>query len=274
MEVTGSFIEMTSWIATGISKKKIAPIPTSYFSYNEGTFVNRTPKLVVVSAIYELTSGLSDLLQKIPYPTILFTERTLADKLALFRKGLEDITRVVVLPRSEWVSTTRLLPNFWSQQVKQDPEIQLGRTAEDLQLLFERKDFMLKAVEMNPFGSTDFLWVHPSEFASLPTIETLNSSPKIPIDRILVANPEPFRADDIASSYFRGKQRVENGILIGSKQCWIDFAKLYDTVMIQKLKVGGFIGDDAVMLHYMIIHKPNQFCLVKDSSLSKILTSN
>ena len=245
-------------------------MPTFIFSYNEGTFANRIPKFVVVSAIYELTPKLSESLSQIPLPVLLFTESSLADTLASYRQDMEDITRIVVLDRSEWVSTTKLLPNFWTQQVKQDPEIQLGRTLEDLQYMFERKDFMLKAVEMNPFGSTDFVWVHPSKLSLLPSIESLNPTPQIPTDRILVANPEPFTADDLASSYFRAKKRVDNDILIGSKQSWIEFAKLFDVVMIEKLKTGGFIGDNDVMLHYMIIHKPKQFSLTKTSSLANI----
>ena len=248
-------------------------MPTSYFSYNEGTFVNRTPRILLVSAIYELTPDLAETLQSIRWPILLFTESTLSDQLATYRQGFEDITRVVVLERKDWVSTTKMINGFWSQQVKQDPEIRLGRTAEDLQYMFERKDFMVKAVEMNPFGSTDFVWVYPTQLSSFAKIPSLTVNLPIPTDRILVANPEPFTADDIASSYFRGKQRVDNNILIGSKQCWIDFAKLYDVVMIEKLKTGGFIGDNAVMLHYMIIHKPNQFSLVKTSSLVNILSA-
>ncbi len=274
MELTGPSIEMTSWISTGIPKKKVAPIPTSIFSYNEGTFVNRTPKLLVVSAIYELTPNLSESLSQVPWPMLLFTDSSLADELASFRKGMEDITRIVVLERSEWISMTKFISAFWAQQVKQDPEIRLGRTVEELQYMFERKEFMVKAAQMNPFQSTDFVWVHPSQLSSLPAIETLNANPQLPTDRILVANPEPFTADDMASSYFRGKQRVDNGILIGSRQSWIDFSKLYDVIMIDKLKTGGFIGDNAVMLHYMIIHKPNQFCLLKVPSLIQVLSSN
>ena len=272
MELTDASIEMTSWIASSIPKKKVAPMPSSYFLQNEGTFAARTPKLMFVSAVYELTPGLTDALREMPWPTLIFTESKLADTIAAARDGMETLTRVVVLERNEWISTTKMVSGFWTQQVKQDPEIRLGRTAEDLQYMFERKEFMKKAVELNPFGSTDFVWVHPSHLSSVAKIDSLNPTPRIPVDRLLVANPDAFTADDIASSYFRGKQRVENGILIGPGRAWNDFHKLYDTVMVEKLKTGGFIGDDAVMLHYMIIHKPNQFSLVKTNSLTSILT--
>jgi hypothetical protein len=39
---------------------------------------------------------------------------------------------------------------------------------------------------------------------------------KIPTDRILIASTEPFTADDIASSYFRGKNRISKSLLAGS----------------------------------------------------------
>jgi hypothetical protein len=264
VDLAASYIEMTSWISTS-PKKKVAPAPTTLFSYNEGTFSERLANLTIVTAIYDsIPSNLSSL-RDLSQNLLVFTDSKLADRIASYRNGFENRTQVVVLERRDWVSVKRIIPAFWSQQVKQDPEIRLGRTVEDLQFMFERKDFMVKAVEMNPFQTTDFVWVDHAEMSSLVPIRFTGK--KIPVDRILVANPEPFTADDLASSFFRGKQRVENGMLIGSKKTWIEFAKLYDTVMSQKLKTSGFIGDNHLMLQYMIIHKPNQFCLVKEPSL-------
>lgn len=266
MDVATLYIEMTSWISAS-PKKKVAPAPapTSLFSYNEGTFAQRPVNLTVVTAIYDSIPSSLASLRDLSQNLLVFTESTLANQIASYREDFEERTRVVVLERKDWVAVKRILPSFWTQQVKQDPEIRLGRTAEELQLMFERKDFLTKAVEMNPFQSNDFVWVEPSELSSL--IPITFSGNKIPTDRILVANPEPFVADDMASSYFRGKQRVNNGILVGSKKAWVDFAKLYDTVMSQRLKTSGFIGDNHLMLHYMVIHKPNQFSLVKEPSL-------
>ena len=149
--------------------------------------------------------------------------------------------------------------------MKQDPELRLGRTAEQFQLGFEKKEFMIKAVNMNPFQSTDFVWIDPVFFENDGSIAfsfPFPAASRIPIDRIVVYNPEPFVADDIASSSFRGKRRVDNRILAASGTLWNEYAKLYTVVMGQKLRLGGFVGDDLLNLQYMIIHKPNLFCLV------------
>jgi hypothetical protein len=160
--------------------------------------------------------------------------------------------------------------------VKQDPELRLARTLEEFTFGFEKKEFMKKAVQMNPFQSTDFVWVDPSFIESssrpayTPAFPNVN---KIPTDRILIASPEPFTADDIASSYFRGKNRISKSLLAGSKQSWIELGKTIDTVISEKLKLSAFIGDDLLVLHYAVIHKPNQFSLVNESSLFPLLSS-
>lgn len=269
MDGTGLYIEMTSWISAS-PKKKVAPAPAPIFSYNEGTFSERSVSLTVVTAIYDsIPSNLSSL-RDLSQNLLVFTDSKLADRIASSRS--DERTRIVVLERKEWVSVRRFISAFWTQQVKQDPEIRLGRTVEDLQLMFERKEFLTKAVQMNPFQTTDFVWVNHSEISSLANIRFTGK--KIPVDRILVANPEPFTADDLASSFFRGKQRVNNEVLIGSKKAWVDFSNLFDTVMAQRLKTSGFIGDNNEMLHYMVIHKPNQFCLVKEPSLVAYFSTN
>lgn len=270
---------MTSWIKTSVPKKKVAPEPVSLFPSNQGTFVEKTEEATVVTAWYNLPSSvpfakqreqMQRFLTTVNCQICLFTEPSLANTVAEFRQGLEDRTRVIVLEPKEWVSTTKFIASLWTQQVKQDPEIRLGRTVEDFQFGYEKKEFMTKAVTMNPFQSTDFVWLNPSYLWTCDfTVErpAFPVAAKIPSDRIVVSNPEPFVADDLASSYFRGKNRVENNLLAGPASQWKEFSKLYDVVMSQKLKVSDFIGDDLLMLHYMCIHKPNQFCLVKQSSM-------
>ncbi len=270
---------MTSWITTSTTKKKVAPAPVSYFPYKEGTFTTKTKEATVVTAFYDIPSSssfekrkqsLQQFLQRVPCQILLFTEHGFADEIAVYRMGLEKRTRIVVLDPSEWVANTKYIPALWAQQVKQDPELRLARTAEEFKFGYEKKEFMMKATEMNPFGSDDFVWIDPDHLDLIPSTFPLANS--IPTDRILVANPEPFRADDIASSYFKGKNRITNTVLAGSKRSWIEYSKLYDLILAQKLKISAFIGDDLMILHYMIIHKPNQFSLVNEPSLISTLT--
>lgn len=247
--------------------------------------MKKTSAPTLVTAFYDIPSKLSleqrqekiqRFLKEYQGNVIVFTEHSFADDLALTRMGLEQKTRVVVLNPEEWVATTKFIPALWQQQVKQDPEIRLARTLEELKFGFEKKEFMKKAIQMDPFQSTDFLWIDPSFLESEKQINLTAEFPntkKIPIDRVLVANPESFTADDIASSYFRGKNRISNSLLAGSKQAWQDVCKTIDVVIAEKLKVSAFIGDDLVVLHYAVIHKPNQFSLVNESSLVSYLSS-
>lgn len=259
------FIEMTSWISNSVAKKKVVPEPVSYFPLGEGTFKEKTLEPTFVTAYYDIFPGnsvshLKAFCKNAPYQIVLFTD-------AKGRKFFDTSgTRVTVytVERKDWVANVKYISNFWNQQVKQDPEVRLGRTLEQLQFLYEKKEFLKFACKQNPFGSTDFVWVDPLSLSQishlLPEYQTADI---IPTDRILVQNPQPFKPDDIASSYFRGKKRVDNSILAGPKELWLTYAKLYDDVIEKKQKTSEFVGDDLIMLHHIILYKPELFCLVK-----------
>lgn len=253
---------MTSWLSKSSSiKKKVAPEPVSYFQYNEGTFREKMDQVTFVTALYDMDSQnvqIELLLQNPQYNCIVFTEKSYH-----FTLSVEENANVKVyfLERKDWVANTKFIPSLWSQQVMQDPEIRLGRSAEEFQLNYEKKEFLMKAIQQNPFGSTDFVWLDPQGF-SMQALLHFQVAKNIPVDRILVQSPQPFTADDIASSNFRGKQRVDNSILGASATLWKEYSKVYDVVMEQKLRTSGFIGDDLVMLHYVVIHKPNLFSFI------------
>ncbi len=267
---------MTSWISSSLPKKKVAPLPVSLFPPNQGTFESKTQQATIVTAWYDLPSSIPFVKQQekmeaffgnMDFPMCIFTEPQLADRIASYRSGYESLTRVIVVDPNDWVSRTKFLPSLWSQQVKQDPEVRMGRTAEEFQFGYEKKEFVMKSIKLNPFSSTDFVWMDPQSIYRADAVpgDLLFPRPsQIPVDRMLVVNPEPFTADDLASSYFRGKRRLDNSMIAGPATQWKEFDKLYDIVMTQKLKISAFVGDDLLMNHYMIIHKPNQFTLVND----------
>ena len=256
-------------------KTKVAPEPVTLFSYNEGTFTEKTNKATLVTTLYDIPSSaitlkqrkesLQFFLETVPKYTIVFTQAKFLDDIVKYDpSGLR--LRIVILERNQWIANTKYKPNLWTDQVKQDPEIRMSRTVEEFQFAYEKKEFMVKAAEMNPFGSTDFVWIDTLGKPSISSLFPLVN--RIPTDRILVSNPEPFTADDIASSSFRGKRRVDNMVIAGSRRSWEEYAKLYDIVLNQKLRFFSFVGDDLLLLNYVIIHKPKQFCLVKESLLS------
>ena len=260
-------------------KKRVAP--ETPFPYKEGTFVERTGKATLVTALYDIPSttitlkqrkeSLQFFLQTVPKYTVVFTQANFVDEILTMVNDPSGLRlRIVVLERNQWIANTKYKPNLWIDQVKQDPEIRLSRTAEEFQFGYEKKEFMVKAAEMNPFGSTDFVWIDTLGKLTLSSLFPLVKH--IPTDRILVSNPEPFTADDIASSSFRGKRRVDNMVIAGSKRSWEELAKLYDIVLTQKLRLFSFVGDDLLMLNYMILHKPKQFCLVKESLVTSLST--
>lgn len=260
----------------GVPKKvKVAPEPVSYFPYREGNFSVKTKEATVVSAFYDIPSdtpfqqrkeAFKLFLENCECQLVLFTSSDLADELAAARNGYEGRTSVVVLGTNEWVANTKFKPRLWQDQVKQNPDFRKSHVVEEFQYNYEKKEFVIKAIEMNPFESDDFVWVDPDSFLEKRLMAHFTLFPnadEIPTDRMLVLNLEPFRADDFAVSSLKGKPRVNTLVLAGSANAWKEYAKVYDVVMAQKTRVFAFVGDDVAILSSTILHKSNLFCLVK-----------
>lgn len=264
----------------GVPKRKVVPEPVSYFAYREGTFAKKTNEATIVTAFYDIDipseisfdrrkANFRVFLENCECQLVLFTSSDLAEELASYREGYEERTKVIVLDVNAWTSNTKFKPRLWEDQVKQNPDYRTSHLAEEFQYGYEKKEFVLKAIDINPFSSDDFVWVDPSLFIEKKLTHYFSSFPnpdEIPTDRILVLNLEPFKADDFAVSSLKGKPRVNNLVLAGSANAWKEFSKLYDLIFAQKLRVFAFVGDDIAILSSMILHKPNQFCLVKPVS--------
>lgn len=276
---------MTSWIKNTVPKKsKVAPEPISYFPYREGTFTVKLKDATVVTAFYDIPSdipfdqrkkALKEFLENCDCQLVLFTTSKLAEELAASREEFEERTRIIVLELEEWVANTKFKPRLWQDQVKQNPDFRKTRVVEEFQYNYEKKEFVVKAIEINPFASDDFVWVDPDIFLEKKLGSYFTSFPnadEIPTDRLVVLNLEPFRADDFAVSSLKGKPRVNTLVLAGSAGVWKEFAKLYDVIMAQKTRVFAFVGDDVAMLSSIILHKSNLFCLVKPVSVSTELS--
>jgi len=168
-------------------------------------------------------------------------------------------TKVIGLPFDELEAFQKYSKDFWIEQKTLDHEIY--HTYELYAIWYEKKEFVRKAIILNPFSTSKFVWCDAGicrDNTWIPIIKTFPASNKIPDNKFLVLRITDFEKHDD----FLKINCVGGGILAGSKECWIDFCDSYDK-MIQKYNdKKKFIGKDQSIIASMIKEEPDKFQLV------------
>ncbi len=268
---------MTSWTSFTRPNR----VPTFREGYYQdlplGTYAEKTIPATVVSAYYEMKSKypaaeyrtwIRNFLEKFPCYLVFFTEESLVPFIQECRAAHTDKTRIIVLPRAEWKATTAFPPTFWEQQAALDPERAI-HSPDLYRVWYEKKEFVRRAIELNPFGHTDFVWTDAGIFRDAALIEAIAPRypvvSRIPIDRILLFNSVPFTASDdiihqfpgnIVIRFPRDKPRIGGGCIAGSAATWKWWIDAYDETISRFQKGGLFIGkDQTIMASITLEHK-------------------
>lgn len=131
-----------------------------------GTFVKKELPTTVVSAYYEMPSKYPKenyrkwvrlFLESVDCWLVFFCEKDLVPFIEDCRKEYPEKTTIVILPREHWVANKAFPPTFWKDQHATDPEKNI-HSPELYKVWFEKKEFVKRAMEMNPYGHTDFVW--------------------------------------------------------------------------------------------------------------------
>ena len=271
---------MSSWNAAGPA----APPRLGYYQkLPAGTFKATKEPSTVVSAYYDMKSKYDParyrgwirlFLESTDCYMIFFTEATLAPFIEDCRKGKEDRTRVVILPREEWTANTAFPPGFWEKQHAIDVENNI-HSPELYKVWYEKKEFVKRAIALNPFGHSTYVWADAGIIRN-PEIRDLVAknfpvTERIPTDRILVFNRWPYVLADEKDVVFPGnirikppyaKPRVMAGILAGSKEAWSRWDSLYDNCMQRFIGAGLFVGKEQNIMGVVAIESKDAVSLL------------
>ena len=276
---------MTSWLNRNSST--IRP------GYNEitldGTFVQKDKPATVISAYYEMKSKytLNDyrewieiFLRDNKMYLIFFTESHLADFIRNCRKGYEDRTTIVILPRQEWVAN-RYEQKVWDALHAIDSEREI-HNPELYKVWFEKVEFVKRGIELNPYGHDDFLWVDAGicrKESLKKIIPNFPDASRIPIDRIMVLNVMPFTKSDneivnINGIEFLGgvvpKDRVAAGIICGRKEIWEKYYKAFYKTLGKYQSAGIFWGKEQNIMRTMVLENRALFSLLEIRPIIRI----
>ena len=278
---------MSSW--TSLQAGKRIPVLRSgyYQDVPEGVFVKKTLPATVVSAYYDCNTKkyskdkyrewLQNFLS-LPTYLVFFCEEALREFVLENRKGLEDKTTVIVVPREDWHMKSLGDEKFWKSQKGKDPDG--GLVSEEVYTLWlEKKEFVKRAIGLNPYNHTDFVWCDAGGFRNkefLPYFQSFPNANRIPVDRMLIGNVMPFTRSDekmVPISFntqrnieIRGgnfnRPRLAAGCIAGSKQSWEEFDLQFNTALRLYMEAGWFIGSEQNIIANCVIDNKNRWSLV------------
>lgn len=213
-------------------------------------------------------------------PLVFFTEPEAVQSIEqiLTEQGrAKELTQVVGLPFTELTAVTALDPALWSNATVIDPDGTEGGHGPALySLWYEKKEFVARAIQSNPFHSDFFVWCDagicrdttwPASLAP-----TFPLAEKIPRGRMLLLQIDPFEVDDWKEEgggggdirgHFGRRATVGGGILASDREGWERWSKAYDSMLKRYVAAGRFIGKDQNIMASCLLEDPTLGILVR-----------
>lgn len=191
---------------------------------------------------------------------VFYTEPGLVPR---FQKIFAGKAVVVGLPFSELKAFRKLPASVWKDACALDTE--QNHSAELYALWYEKKEFVMRTIETNPFHSSKFVWCDAGIGRFPQWIQNIQGFPdkmRIPLNRMMLLQVDPFQAADSICGAdgiygdFGTRSTVGGGILASDKNGWSAWNKAYDTVLLKYLGAGRFIGKDQNIMASVVLEYP------------------
>jgi hypothetical protein len=201
---------------------------------------------------------------------IFFTDPALVSQMEGLFAARPGPTKVIGVPFSELSAFQKLSPKLWLQTREDDPEKD-KHSAELYAIWYEKKEFVLRAIELNPFNSEHFVWCDAGICRYpewVPHIQAFPRREMIPADKMLVLRVGPFNeASHEKDAYgvrgdFKDCVSVGGGILATAAPTWKLWSKAYDAMLMRYYLAGRFVGKDQNIMASMILENPNLVVLI------------
>ena len=227
----------------------------------------------VITAYYPIRSKhpvdryiewIRDFWPNISCPLVFFTSPELVPFFGNMFEGRKS-TLVIGLPFAELAAVQKLDPQIWEQTAQLDHET--GHSPELYAIWYEKKEFVLRVAEKNPFGSDSFVWCDAGicRFKEwLPHLKEFPRRDMVPSGKMLVLRINPFEGvvEDGVPGRFEKMITVGGGILAGDASSWISWSKAYDEMLVKYVQAGRFIGKDQNIMASMILDRPDLVIMI------------
>lgn len=155
---------------------------------------------------------------------------------------------------------------LWLAAHARDPEAKI-HTPELYGLWYEKKEFVARAIQENPFGSEFFVWADAGigrTPAWIPMLQGFPAAETIPRGTMLALQIEPFQAadwergaDGLRGAGFGSRATVGGGVLASDASGWERWSGAYDAMLQRMCEAGRFIGKDQTVMATMILEDPS-----------------
>jgi hypothetical protein len=246
----------------------------------------------VVTAYYPIRSKfppetylrwISSFWSKLSCPLIFFVDPQLATPLQKALASRPGPLLIYPLPFRDLVAFQALSPEVWQDAVKKDPEVPSGiqHSAELYAVWYEKKEFVKRAMEMNPFKTETFVWCDAGICRNESWIPYLiNRFPlekQVPRGKILVLLIDEFQPADVPRQpdgirgSFEHRCTVGGGILASDRAGWTAWSAAYDQMLLRYYLAGRFIGKDQNIMASTMLEQPHLAVVTRPfSSLSSV----
>jgi hypothetical protein len=275
---------MSSWINKPVYRPKNSASTNIGFRQllPAGKIQDKTKDATVVSAFYIMKGKyhldvykerMRYFLEHCPCKMIFYTEEAMVPFIRECRRLYEDITDVLVVNKKDWVANKNFKQLEWDSLLVKDVNAS-SYSAEYYKFLYEKKEFVKRAMAHNPFGHIDFIWVNPTickDPMILPLIRNFPVSNRIVTDRIMMLNSSPFEFTDEKAKVYAGMpllgaragSRISSAIIAGSKEQWLHFSDIYDASVKKFQKANLFWGLDSIVMASIALENKQKVSLVE-----------
>ena len=232
----------------------------------------------VVTAYYPIQSKFSvkeymkwiiEFWPRVPCALVFYTEPGLVSMFEEIFANRER-TKVIGIPFCSLAANQKLGYRVWEQTRALDKEV--AHTPQLYALWYEKKEFILRTIEANPFCSDTFVWCDAGigrvpEF--IPNLQRFPLRGLIPRGKMLILEIDPLKKDDCGVDEWGIPGRFDDtatfggGILASDKEGWLRWSKTYDAMLARYHLAGRFIGKDQNIMASMILEEPNLAAIVQ-----------
>lgn len=212
-------------------------------------------------SIEEYKEWINNLFGNVPFNLIFFTNKEYTPFIKDIRKNFSN-TKVLTLEFEELEVFKKYPLQFWKKQKHLDHEE--NHTPELYAMWYEKKEFVKKAIELNPFDSEYFIWTDAGICRDKNWIPHLKNYPKsnlIPKNKILINKIKDFSDKDMYYDFQYTTENVGAGILAGNKEAWRNYEILYNKIYNLYINDNRFVGKEQNIMTTMCITNPELFTL-------------
>lgn len=275
---------MSSWINQPPYKPRVLHNLNNGFRQlaPAGKIQPKTKEATVVSAFYTMKGKHSldvykgrmrVFLEACPCKMVFYTEELLVPFIRECRRAYEDITDVIVIPKKDWVANKSFKQTDWDSLQFKDMNASTYST-DYYKFLFEKKEFVKRAMAHNPFGHTDFVWVNPTickDERIMSLVKGFPQSSRIVSDKIMILNQTPFEFIDEKVKLYGGVPligaraggRISSAIIAGCKEQWLKFSDMYDASVKKFIQANLFWGIDSIVIASIALENKDKVSLIE-----------